>query len=69
MFSWCQSINVYNIEKHYHIYCDQKHEHQLLSQSNPLSHPLKTGSISMTTSINSKPSSKSLLKKGLSLSK
>jgi hypothetical protein len=24
MFHWCQNVNVYNVENHYHFYTDQQ---------------------------------------------
>ena len=67
MLRWCQNVNVYNIENHYHFYADQEPKSRALS--NIPSGKLKAGAISVSSTLNSKRNSKSCLKKGLKLSK
>lgn len=67
MLRWCQSVNVYNIENHYHFYGENEQKSRALS--NIPSGKLKAGTISVSSTKNSKQNSKSCLKKGLKLSK
>lgn len=66
MFHWCQKVNVYNIENHYHFYSNQ--EQEVKEPLNLSYKKLKVGSISFM-STNTKRSSKSCIKKGLNISK
>lgn len=66
MFHWCQKVNVYNIENHYHFYSNQ--EKEVKEPLNLSYKKLKVGSISFM-STNTKRSSKSCIKKGLNISK
>ena len=67
MFNWCQTINVFNIENHYHFYTQPKNN---TSNRQRISfEKLKPAAISITNSANLIRTSKSCIKKGLNLSK
>ena len=67
MFHWCQNVNVYNVENHYHFYSDQYNKTPHLPDR--AFEKLKVGLISVASAANPKHNSRSCSKKGLNLSK
>ena len=66
MFDWCQKVNIYNIENHYHFYNGSPDPKQFF-QSIHLSQ-LKAAPIRVSSSHSSKSKSMCSGKKGLCLS-
>lgn len=67
MFPWCRTVNVYNVENHYHFYADNcaiRHP-----SHNAVFTKLKAAPISVTRANSLARNSKSKTKKGLNLYK
>ena len=67
MFPWCRSVNVFNIENHYHFYAESQPRKQ--PNNNISFSKLKVAPIEVLNADNSKRNSKSCTKRGLNLCK